>query len=226
MEDRQLPKGRIVTVLVIAIALLLVGSTMVLASHQFSDVPTGAYYHSAVDWGSDRGIIAGCTTHKFCPGDPLTRGQAMVIMQGLAKVVSPQVLTAELAQVAHKDIDSKPIECQTATWNRPWEEIAFGFARTSIEPEITQLAYTGRVVYQVNGGAWTVMPPTTATPSESNEFNEDVANVHFGTLNLAPNTTYKFGIQIEPFGGKSSGNSNPDGDYECALVMQIFNRNP
>jgi hypothetical protein len=225
MGDRHLPEGRVVIVLAVSIAMLLMGATMVLANHNFSDVPTSAFYHSAVDWGVDRGLVSGCGSGKFCPNSPITRGQAMFILKGMANVVSPHVLSAEEPQVPHVDIDPKPVVCQTTTWKRSYEEIAFGMARTSIEPEITDLAYVGRVVYQANGGAWIVLAPTKMTPTQAHAFNEDKPNYHFGVLNLSPNVTYKFGIQLES-GGHTTGNSQPEGDYECALVVKIFNRNP
>lgn len=225
MGNMRLKKHRIVIILTAAIALLLVSGTMVVASHQFSDVSTSAYYHSAVDWGVDRGIITGCGGGKFCPSRALTRGQAITIMNALANVVSPQTLTAEVFEVANQDLDPKPVVCQTSTWNRPYAEVAFGIARTTIEPDITDFAFAGRVVYQKSGGPWTPMPPTKVTASHAAAVNEDIENVNFGVLNLDAGATYKFGIRIEPVAGHSSGNTQPDGDYECALMVQIFNRN-
>jgi hypothetical protein len=227
VKERQLPTSRIVIVLAVSIAMLLVGATMVLANHNFSDVPTSAFYHSAVDWGVDRGLISGCGSGKFCPNDPITRGQAMFIMKGLADVVSPHVLTSEAGPTS-VDIDSASpvIVCPTATWRRSYEETVFGFARTTMDPAVTPLAYVGKVAYKVApSGAWTIMPPVVSTTSQSNTANEDIFNAHFSSLNLAPNTTYQFGIKLEPRDALSSGDSAPDGSYSCALVMQFFNRN-
>jgi hypothetical protein len=218
---------RIVTVLTVAITLLLIGATMVAASHNFSDVPTSAYYHSAVDWGVDRGIVSGCGSGKFCPNDALTRGQAMVIMKGLAGVVSPQFLNSE-AGPANVDLDATApvIVCATSTWKRPYEQVAYGFARSSLDRGATPnpVAYVGKVAYQVNGGSWIIMPPTVSSTSQSNTASETIHNVHFGTLNLAPNTTYRFGVKLEKRDALSSGDANPEGQASCALTMQIFNR--
>ena len=215
---------RVAVVLTAAIALLVLSATIVTASHNFSDVKTSAYYHSAVDWGVDRGLIAGCGGGKFCPDSNLTRGQAMVVMKALANVVSPQTLQAEVFEIPNQDLDPQPVVCQTDTWKRGYTTVAFGIGRTTIEPDITNFAFAGRVVYQANGGAWIPMPPTTVTASAAAVVNEDVENVNFGVQNLSPDVTYKFGIRIEPVAGHSSGNTQPDGDYECALNVQLFNR--
>jgi hypothetical protein len=220
-------KRRIVTVLIVAIALLMLGATMVVASHNFSDVSTSAYYHSAVDWGVDRGIISGCGGGKFCPNSSLTRGQAMVIMKGLAGVVSPQFLNSE-AGPNNVDLDSSPIiVCATSTWKRPYEQVAYGFARSTLDRGATPnpVAYVGKVAYRVNeSGPWIIMPPTVSSTSQSNTASESIHNVHFGSLNLAPNQTYRFGIRLEPRDALTSGDATPEGQASCALTMQIFNR--
>jgi hypothetical protein len=226
VKEKQLPSSRIVVVLAVSIAMLLVGGTAVLASHNFSDVPTSAFYHSAVDWAVDRHLVSGCGSGKFCPNDPITRGQAMFILKGMADVVSPHVLTAEAGPTS-VDIDASPIVCVTSTWNRSWEEKVFGYSRASMDrdPAVNPLAYVAKVVYQVNGGSWTIMPPLVSTTSQSNTAGEDIFNAHFSTLDLAPNTTYRFGIRLEQRDNLSSQNTDVDGAYSCALVMQIFNRN-
>jgi hypothetical protein len=217
-------RRRLTVILTAAIALLLVSGTMVAANHNFSDVPTSAYYHSSVDWGVDRGLIAGCGNGKFCPNSALTRGQGITIMNALANVVSPQTLTAEVFEVVNQDLDAAPVVCQTSTWRRPYTETVFGIARTSVAPDITNLSFVARVVYQRNGGAWTLMPPSKATASGAAAVNEDTENVSFGVLNLDANATYKFGIRIELIGHTPTPGTK-DGNYECALMMQIFNRN-
>jgi hypothetical protein len=65
-------------VLVVGLATLgLLGAFVggAFASHIFSDVPTGAYYHDDVSWLVARGITSGCGGGKYCPNDAVTRGQ-------------------------------------------------------------------------------------------------------------------------------------------------------
>ncbi len=47
----------------------------VFASHQFTDVPTSNTFHGSIDKIKTAGITAGCTATKYCPNDPVTRGQ-------------------------------------------------------------------------------------------------------------------------------------------------------
>ena len=37
------------------------------ADHQFVDVPSGTFYHDAVDFLVDNGITFGCGPGRFCP---------------------------------------------------------------------------------------------------------------------------------------------------------------
>lgn len=227
------PKTRkLVTVLTVAIAVLMLSATMVAASHNFSDVATGAYYHKAVDWGVDRGLIAGCGSGKFCPNDPLTRGQAMQIMRGLGNVASPVFLTSEGGPIPY-DLDaSSPVICATGTTLKPYETVASAYARSTLDRAgiaTNPVAFVGKVVYRTepssgSPGPWIIVPPETSSTSQSNTVNEAIHNVHFGTLNLAPNTKYRFAIRLEKRDNLSSGDSAAEGNGSCAIVVQIFNR--
>jgi S-layer family protein len=50
------------------------------ASHNFSDVPDGAFYHDFVAFLVDNGITAGCAPSLFCGEQAVTRGQAAVFL--------------------------------------------------------------------------------------------------------------------------------------------------
>src|SRR5262245_8571615 len=52
------------------------------ASHNFSDVPDGAFYHDFVDVLVSHGITVGCrvTPPLYCPDDPVTRGEMAVFL--------------------------------------------------------------------------------------------------------------------------------------------------
>jgi hypothetical protein len=216
-------RGRVIVILTSAIALLVMTATMVVASHQFSDVPTSSIYHSAIDWGFNRGIITGCGGGKFCPNSNLTRGQAMAVMNNLANVVSPHTLQAEVFEVVNQDLDGSPVVCQTDPWKRGYATAAFGLGRTSLAPDINNLKFAARVVYQRNGGAWTPMPPEVITASQATVTDEDIENVNFGELSLDAGATYTFGIRIELIGHTPTPGVK-DSNYECALMVQIFNR--
>ena len=61
---------------------------LVLATHTFSDVDDGAFYHDAVSNVAGAGVTAGCGSGTtFCPEDEVTRGQmATFLGRGLGRV--------------------------------------------------------------------------------------------------------------------------------------------
>jgi S-layer homology domain len=63
---------------------LLLGTGVVLASHQFSDVPTNHTFHNDIDWLFDNDITAGCSATRFCPEDDVTRGQMAAFLHRFA----------------------------------------------------------------------------------------------------------------------------------------------
>jgi hypothetical protein len=74
------------------VALLVVGALLVplgvFASHQFVDVPNSHTFHNAIDWMKDNNITVGCnppTNNRYCPDDPVDRGQMAAFMKRLAE---------------------------------------------------------------------------------------------------------------------------------------------
>ena len=73
-------KTRTVTAVTAIVALLAVAGTAVAQNAQrFSDVPTDAAYHDAVEWATTNGM-AGCGDGKFCPEDTLTKADLATIL--------------------------------------------------------------------------------------------------------------------------------------------------
>lgn len=50
----------------------------------FTDVKNGKYYHDAVAWASEKGIVVGYSADKFGPEDSITREQLAVILHNYA----------------------------------------------------------------------------------------------------------------------------------------------
>ena len=73
---------RRVAVGLLALALLVPG--VVLASHQFTDVPTSHTFHNDIDWLADAGVTGGCGSGRFCPNASVTRGQMAAFMHRLS----------------------------------------------------------------------------------------------------------------------------------------------
>ena len=82
--------GQLVLVLAVLAAafvgakLGLVGTGEVGASHNFNDVPPGAFYHDFVQFLVDNGITAGCGPGLFCGEQAVTRGQTAVFLKKLS----------------------------------------------------------------------------------------------------------------------------------------------
>ena len=223
---------RTVMVLGSAIVILLLMATMVVANHQFSDVPASSPFHSAIDWLSDRGITGGCGGGKYCPKNAVTRAQMALLLQREAGVIGPKVITQSGSQ-ADIDLDVANVVCQTATHTPTFEQVAILDGRASIEPAIGPLEFFARAVYQTNGGAWTATDPAANGVSAGSNPSRDIFNSHSGSVNLTPGTDYKFGVRLFPWDGTSSGDATLEGDGTvgdpavwCSLVAEVFNRNP
>lgn len=64
--------------LVVAVALAIPAT--VLASHQFSDVPTSNPFHGAISTLVGSGITSGCGSGRYCPKDAVNREQMAAFM--------------------------------------------------------------------------------------------------------------------------------------------------
>ena len=72
-----------------AVVLMITGLTIgvplgvVLASHQFSDVPTSNPFHADIDALVDSGVTSGCGGGKYCPSANVTREQMAAFLNRL-----------------------------------------------------------------------------------------------------------------------------------------------
>ena len=60
----------------------LLGTREVGASHNFNDVPPGAFYHDFVQFLVDNGITAGCAPLLYCPDQAVTRAPLPALGRG------------------------------------------------------------------------------------------------------------------------------------------------
>lgn len=56
------------------------GSPAVSAANRYTDVSDGAWYHKAVTWASEKGIMAGYGKGRFGPNDKITREQLSIVL--------------------------------------------------------------------------------------------------------------------------------------------------
>ena len=81
--DHSPHRRRLGVVLGVAIV-VLIAPAIVLANHQFGDVPTAASYHDEVESLVGAGITSGCGGGNYCPSQAVTRGQmAQFMTRGL-----------------------------------------------------------------------------------------------------------------------------------------------
>lgn len=57
----------------------------------FTDVPAGQYYTSAVAWAAANGVVSGYGDGRFGPNDTITREQMTLILQGYARLTGQDV---------------------------------------------------------------------------------------------------------------------------------------
>ena len=77
---RRVRRSIVFAVLLVTLAI----PGVVLASHQFSDVPNSNTFHNSISNIKIAGITGGCGGSKYCPSDPVTRGQmAAFLNRGL-----------------------------------------------------------------------------------------------------------------------------------------------
>ena len=75
--------SRPVLLTIIVTGLLAFPMGIVLASHQFSDVPNSNAFHADIDALVDTGVTAGCGSGRYCPKANVTREQMAAFMNRL-----------------------------------------------------------------------------------------------------------------------------------------------
>lgn len=58
----------------------------------FNDVPADAYYHDAVVWAYDRGVVEGISDDEFGPDQPCTRAQIVTMIHRLSAAITPSAI--------------------------------------------------------------------------------------------------------------------------------------
>ncbi len=79
----QLRINRFAVIFATAAFALGVPLGIVLASHQFSDVPNSNPFHADIDALADSGVTSGCGNGKYCPKDGVTREQMAAFLNRL-----------------------------------------------------------------------------------------------------------------------------------------------
>lgn len=78
-RPRRRRSRTLVGMAVLALAIAVPG--VVLANHQFSDVPDSNTFHASIAKIKTAGITGGCSVTKYCPDAAVTRGQMAAFLQ-------------------------------------------------------------------------------------------------------------------------------------------------
>ncbi len=87
MSDSPRRLRRVSITTVVALVLMTAVSTVVIASHSFSDVPDTNTFHEDIEWLADNRVTIGCNppeNTEFCPEENVTREQMSAFMHRLA----------------------------------------------------------------------------------------------------------------------------------------------
>lgn len=209
---------------------VLGGGVVTLASHDFSDVPNGAFYHSNVTWLKDREITLGCGGGKYCPNDFVTRGEMAAFLNRTGDALTPTFVDAlNLLATGPLDLDASPVVCQTSSVTPTYEQQAVIMGRGSIEaaaaaPTVSFFMYG---VYSTNNGAtWSSFAPGWSAEAQATAAGQEVALPFTGHANLTPGTTYKFGLQFVGADNTTGGATADAATHWCAVTVELLNRNP
>src|SRR5262245_13484450 len=72
------------------VAVALLSTTTVFASHTWDDVPTDHPFHDDIAWATERGVANGFPDDTFRPNQTVSRGAMTAFLHNLYDVVFPQ----------------------------------------------------------------------------------------------------------------------------------------
>lgn len=213
---------RLSAVVLLTAALVATGifvSGVVQASHNFSDVPTTAFYHPAVEWVANRAITAGCAVGLYCPDNPVTRGQMAVFLQKEGQALTPTFVNSGSPPGGDPITGGSSSNiCMTTGIVPPFPQQAFIMATNST---LGMGAHTQSMApqYSTDGGTtWTYTDPfpgSTASTSTANQCAHTSYGVNF---DMTPGTTYVFSLKVSVSGSNVAA--------FCHLNIASLNRNP
>lgn len=88
------PKGKTTRGMIVTTLWRMENQPKAVKEITFTDVKGGKYYHDAVVWAAEQGIVSGYSADKFGPEDKITREQLAVILQNYAASKGYKIGTA------------------------------------------------------------------------------------------------------------------------------------
>lgn len=206
-------------ILIVVAGLIAVATLTARGTHSFSDVPTSAFYHNAVEWVFNRGITAGCAAGLYCPDAAVTRGQMAVFLQKEGQVLTPGFAVVEDSP-GPLDPDSTPIICQTATTYTPSYP-----QRARVESWVSLLA-SGAMGVDIStrvsndgGASWLFADAN--LPKVSGAAGEWMYVKTLSIVDMIGGTGYRFAVDVARISGTADAT-----DSRCEVSVTILNRNP
>ena len=201
------------------------------ATHDYSDVPNGAFYHDDASWLGDRLITTGCAAGEYCPNNKVTRGEMASFLKRTGDVFTPTFLDATGPCIIFcgttLNLDASPVVCQTADYTPTYEQQALMMGRTSITAQNGDESYYAYGVYSTDGGtSWSNFSPGWSVEAQATAAGQEVAVPYMGHTDLTPGMTYNFGVQLVDAEGSDGGAGNEASAYWCGVTVEILNRQP
>lgn len=208
----------------LAVAGTALGATIAFASHRFTDVPTSASFHSAVDWLADRAVTLGCATTLYCPNDAVTRAQMALFMQRLGTALTPTVLSASASvnTGAFNPLPTEAVHCQTVAYTPDFSQRAIVNSAFNLYTP-SGFSFEVEAVYSTDGGAtWVFFGGQPGRGGKASTVQAHYANAtDVAHRVLTPGTAYRFGTRVRIVNGSSIL-----GDGGCEVLATIVHNNP
>jgi hypothetical protein len=191
----------------------------------FTDIDDSHPFCPSVEWLRNRAITLGCTsTSVFCPFASVSRLQMAAFMNRLGVALTPQMRYQEASGGA-LDLDTSGATPLCSTAAQPLAVNGFP-RRAGVSAAFSGQAGASaanvdlRLVYSVNGGAWTVI---NAEPSSSGATSGWLnAVVHALDTPLAVGNSYAFGLAVSrsPTPATTGGLTA----WNCQLEAAVYSR--
>ena len=123
------------------------GESVVTGEFPFQDVSVGAYYHDAVNWAYQTGIVKGMTQTAFSPDLPCTRAQAVVMLYRASGE------SAAAGELPFRDVGAGAYYHDAVSWAYQ-KGIIKGVTEETFSPDaLCTRAMIAAMLYRANAGA-------------------------------------------------------------------------
>jgi hypothetical protein len=188
----------------------------------FTDVDATSPFCPNVDWLKNRAVTLGCTTTTlYCPDNLVSRLSMAAFMNRLGVALTPAIVYNE-ASGGTFDLDTPPAAvCQTASIpSTTFPRAAHAGALLTAQLAATPATVALKIVQSIdNGMTWTPLNLVPASVGGSAKWAN--AAVWTSDVQLAPGTSYRFGLRVERASGGGTGDLT---SWSCQLRVMVSSR--